>query len=463
MSPSPLLDSLFNDEERRPWSVSELTARLRTELERSFASVWVEGEITGFSIAASGHWYFTLNDGLSQVRAVCFRNSNFRVFFKPENGLHIRVRGSLTVYERKGDFQLVVESMQPVGEGALRVAFEQVKALLEQEGLFDAERKRELPLFPRRVGVVTSPKGAVIHDIINVLNRRAGGVIVTLIPARVQGEAAGEEVAAALALANEFNENARDAEKIDVLIVARGGGAAEDLWAFNEERVARAIFGSKIPVISAVGHETDLTIADLVADLRAPTPSAAAELVAAHQTDLKDLILEHRRNLSQLISLQLQERKHELQRLSTSAAFSRFPQKLAELCDRTDELSERCAGLVLNRIYQQEAKLAELGRRLSPVQMMAAVNASKNRLQELRHKSAALAERKLSGAAEKLKIGMAALDALSPLNVLGRGYSIAYDERGRVLHSAADVALGDNVTVRLGKGSLEATVIKNSE
>jgi exodeoxyribonuclease VII large subunit len=453
-----LLNSLFDENERRPWSVTELNARVKGEVERSFASVWVEGEITGFSVASSGHWYFNLNDGLSQVRAVCFRNSNFRVRFKPENGLHVRVRGSLTVYERKGEYQLIAESIEPVGEGALRVAFEQIKARLEQEGLFDPERKRRLPLFPHRVGVVTSPGGAVIHDIINVLTRRTRSVSVILIPARVQGEYAGEQIADAIALANYFNERTAEKNKFDVLIVARGGGAAEDLWAFNEERVARAIYGSKIPVISAVGHETDLTIADMVADLRAPTPSAAAELVAAHEAQLEKFILERQRNLSKLISWKLAEGKNDLQRLSTSYAFMRFPQNVKALLGDIENKRTRLSENLRNIVRQSDRMLDDARRRLSPVQMMATVNENRGRLQNLADKGAAAAGKRIAGSAEKLKIGMAALDALSPLNVLGRGYSITYDEKGEVLRRAEDVSVNETVKVRLSKGSFKAKI-----
>ncbi|HEV7643020.1 MAG TPA: exodeoxyribonuclease VII large subunit [Pyrinomonadaceae bacterium] len=458
-----LLNSLFDKEERRPWSVTELNARVKGEVERSFASVWVEGEITSFSVASSGHWYFNLNDGLSQVRAVCFRNSNFRVRFKPENGLHVRVRGSLTVYEKKGEYQLIAESIEPVGEGALRVAFEQIKALLEQEGLFDPERKRRLPLFPHRVGVVTSPGGAVIHDIINVLTRRTRTVSVILIPARVQGEYAGEEIAEAISMANNFNERTAEKNKFDVLIVARGGGAAEDLWAFNEERVARAIYGSKIPVISAVGHETDLTIADMVADLRAPTPSAAAELVAAHEAQLENYILERQRNLSKLISWKLAEGKNDLQRLSTSYAFMRFPQNVKALLGEIEDARNRLSVNLRNIVRQSDRTLDKARRRLSPVRMMAKVGENRGRLQNLADKSAAAAGKRIAGSAEKLKIGMAALDALSPLNVLGRGYAIAYGEKGNVLREAEAVSVDETVKVRLAKGKFEAKVTRINE
>jgi exodeoxyribonuclease VII large subunit len=460
MAAKSLLNSLFDQEERRPLSVSELTAQVKSQVERSFASVWVEGEIVNFSAASSGHWYFNLNDGFSQIRAVCFRSSNQRVRFKPSDGLRIRVRGSLSVYERRGEYQLIADSLEPAGEGALRVAFEQIKALLEQEGLFSPERKRPLPFFPRRVGVVTSARGAVIHDILNVLTRRTRSVSVVLIPARVQGEFAGEEIAAAIASANALNDRSPEENKIDVLIVARGGGAADDLWAFNEERVARAVYGSKIPVISAVGHETDLTIADMVADLRAPTPSAAAELVAAHEAQLENYILERRRNLSKLIAWKLSEAKNDAERLKTSYIFLQFPQQLKQMRSRVDELRSKAGASIQDGLLENEDKLENLEKRLSPVQMMARMNENHGHLQSLIHRSSIRARRAIDSSAEKLNIGMAALDALSPLNVLGRGYSITYGANGTVLRDTQSVTLDEPISVRVARGKLEARVTK---
>src|SRR5467141_4338761 len=273
----PFLSSLFDETERQPMSVSELTGMIRGELERRFASVWVEGEISNFRAHGSGHWYFTLKDEFAQLRSACYRSSNQRIRFRPEDGLQVRARGRLSVYEPKGEYQLIVETLEPVGAGALQLAFEQTKARLQAEGLFAAELKRAIPFFPRRVGVVTSPTGAAIRDIINVIARRTRTVHVLFSPARVQGDGAGRDIVRAIKLINDYHERARregrNKDFVDVLIVGRGGGSTEDLWAFNEEEVARAILGSAIPVISAVGHETDFTIADFAADLRAATPS----------------------------------------------------------------------------------------------------------------------------------------------------------------------------------------------
>ena len=319
---SPLLDSLFDEEERRPLTVSELNEQVKRALERGFSSVWLEGEIVNFIAANSGHWYFTLHDGFSQLKAACFIRNNMRIRFKPFDGLQVRVRGKLSVYQPKGEYQILVESLQPVGEGALKVAFEQIKNKLAKEGLFDEELKRPLPYFPKRVGVVTSPNGAAFHDILNVLGRRTKTVHITLIPTRVQGETAGEEIENAIKLANRLNKAAE--EKIDVLIVGRGGGSAEDLWAFNEERVARAIRNSEIPVISAVGHEIDYTIADFTADVRAATPSAAAEIVAENEENLENFILQRKQDLIQLINYKILQRQNHLQELIFASVFHEF-------------------------------------------------------------------------------------------------------------------------------------------
>src|SRR5882762_5188493 len=276
----PLFTALFDKAESRPLSVSELTNSVRIALETRFASVWVEGEISNFKSHSSGHWYFTIKDESAQLRAKCFRSSNTGIRFRPQDGLRVRARGRLSVYAPRGDYELVVESLDPVGAGALRIAFEQLRDRLKAEGLFAQELKRSLPVFPRRVGVITSPTGVAIRDILNVISRRTRTVHILFAPAKVQGEGAGRDVARAIRFINQHQRQAlaagRVEEAVDVLIVGRGGGSTEDLWAFNEEEVARAIRASEIPVISAVGHETDFTIADFAADLRAPTPSAAA-------------------------------------------------------------------------------------------------------------------------------------------------------------------------------------------
>ena len=460
---SSLLQSLFDDEERRPLSVSELNERVKNALEKNFASVWIEAEIVNFTAAHSGHWYFTLHDGDSQLRAACYVRNNLRIRFQPFDGLQVRVRGKLSVYQPKGEYQMLVESLEPVGEGALKVAFEQVKAKLSREGLFDEELKRELPFFPKRVGVVTSPNGAAFHDILHVLSRRTRTVNIVLIPTRVQGETAGEEITGAIESANDFNRKANAAEKIDVLIVGRGGGSAEDLWAFNEERVARAIRASAIPIISAVGHEIDFTIADFVADRRAPTPSAAAEIVAESEDAIADFLLRKKQDLFQTMNYKLLASRGDLQKLALASVFTEFPQRLKdwryEIADRIEQLSE----VFDEKIRKNEQRLESLTNRISPLKLAATLNERKTRLALLRQKNLSAIGNAVDAKAAKLRIGMASLDALSPLAVLNRGYSIVKNERGEILRDAENIKSNEQVEIRLARGTIKAKVLKSEK
>src|SRR5437588_9511991 len=330
----PLLASLFDETERRPISVSELTMQIRGALEKRFASVWVEGEISNFRAHSSGHWYFTLKDEFAQLKSACYRSSNQRIRFRLEDGMQVRARGRLSVYEQKGEYQLVVESLEPVGAGALQLAFEQTKQRLQAEGLFAPELKRAIPIFPPRVGVVTSASGAAIRDILNVIARRTRTVHILLAAARVQGEDASHEIVRAIRFLNDHHQRAlRDGDldaAIDVMIVGRGGGSIEDLWAFNEEAVARAIRNSTIPVISAVGHETDFTIADFVADLRPATASAAAEVVAAHESELCARLGSLTAPLARSIQYRISGARNEVQELALSNAFDAVAARLRD-------------------------------------------------------------------------------------------------------------------------------------
>ncbi len=429
-----LLQSLFDDEKRRPMTVSELNAQVKGEIDRRFKNVWIEGEIVNFSAAASGHWYFTLHDATSQIRAACYKGTNNRIRFEPFDGLQVRVRGRLTLYEPKGEFQLMVESLEPVGEGARRVAFAQIKAKLKAEGLFDVDLKRTLPPFPRRIGVVTSPTGAAFFDILHVLSRRAQSVSVILIPTRVQGENAAFEISRAIRLANEYNEGADFAARIDALIVGRGGGSSEDLWAFNEEPVARAIRASQIPVISAVGHEVDHTIADLVADLRAATPSAAAEIVARREEDICSALEKRSDDLLRIMSYRLLEARSRIQRLSMSPVF-------------------------LDTLRQANLRLERIASQLSPIRMASKVGESKTRLEMLSQRASTAAVDVIDRRSKSLNLFMAKLDAMSPLAVLGRGFAIAENEKGEILRDSAQVTTDDLLNIRLEKGSLKAKVI----
>ena len=418
----PLFNALFDEAERKPLSVSQLTNSIRIALESRFVSVWVEGEISNFKDHSSGHWYFTLKDENAQLRAKCFRSTNTRIRFRPANGLHVRARGKLSVYAPRGEYELVVDALDPVGAGALQIAFQQLRDRLQKEGLFAKELKRPLPVFPRRVGIVTSPTGAAIRDILNVISRRTRTVHVLFSPARVQGDSAGPEIARAIQFINQFHERAlqegRDADLVDVLIVGRGGGSTEDLWAFNQEEVARAIRKSVIPVISAVGHETDFTIADFVADFRAPTPSAAAEIVAAREDQLCSALENLGRQLVRLTRFRVVDLRARVQEQALSQAFDEVKSRLNRARARLDGASAACGAAM-------ETKLQE-GR-------------------------------------ERLGLAAASLDALSPLGVLERGYAIAQDAAGKLLRDAAVVTPGDAISVRLAKGKLSARVETTEE
>ena len=429
-----LLQSLFDDDfEEKPLSISELNAQVKSEIERRFMNVWVEGEIHNFSAANSGHWYFSLHDSKSMLRAACYRGSNYRIRFQPFDGLQVRVRGRLSLFEPKGEYQMLVESLEPVGEGARRVAFEQIRSKLAAEGLFDASLKRSLPPFPRRIGIVTSPTGAALFDILHVLSRRARSVSVILIPVRVQGETAAFEVSTAVRLANEYNQRADASKRIDTLIVGRGGGSSEDLWAFNEEPVARAIRASVIPVISAVGHEIDYTIADLAADLRAATPSAAAEIVAQREEDVCSALEKRAEDLMRIMSYRLLETRSRVQSLSMSPVF-------------------------IETLRRGEARLDAIAAQLSPVRLASKVGDGKSALGLLGHRANSAARGALEAKSRSLKICMAKLDALSPLKVLNRGFAIVENQTGEIIGRSDRLDVGDDVKVKLSEGSFRAKV-----
>ncbi|MGD9564254.1 MAG: exodeoxyribonuclease VII large subunit [Pyrinomonadaceae bacterium] len=457
----PLLASLFNEAVGpRAMSVSELNADIKTALEREFSYVWVEGEIVNFVEAASGHWYFSLTDGDSFLKAACFKGQNYRIRFMPSDGLQVRCLGRITTYEKRGEYQLMVESLEPVGEGALIVAFEQIKARLAREGLFDEERKRPIPMFPRRVGIVTSPTGAAVHDILTVLDRRARSVDIVIIPTQVQGERASEQIAGAIRLANEYCEGCPLDARIDVLIVGRGGGSTEDLWAFNEERVARAICASKIPVISAVGHEIDFTIADMAADLRAPTPSAAAEIVAQSEEEVMRRIGQLTGDLTREIEYLMLAAHADLQSLEMAPVFAEFPAKVRE---RRYELDDRFAdaeAAIHARIDRYNESLRSTTGRLSPAHLSARAARISKRLSLLEYRSRCAADELTAKRQADLEMSMARLDALSPLGVLTRGYSITQKASGEIVREAHQTDVGERVDIRLARGRIEAEVTK---
>lgn len=416
-------------------TVSELAAEIRSTVERGFAGVWVEGEVVGFR-NFGGNWYFDLNDGTSQVKCVCWKTP--RVRFEPKDGLTVRIRGRLTFWEKKGELKLNVDSLEPSGEGALRAAFEQIKARLEGEGLFADDLKRPIPFFPRRVGVITSKSGAAFHDIVHVLTRRARSVSIVLAPSLVQGEGAADSIRRAIIAMNRYSSAAR--QRIDVLIVGRGGGSADDLWAFNDEALARAIRASAIPVISAVGHEIDWTICDHVADLRAATPSAAAELVAAREEDI-------------FVTLQSrQERLAGVMEMKRFAADTRF-------ANAVSELQTSFAGLV----QAANVRFSDVAARLTPATLKTKAAAAHSLIELLDQRRATAMDRGIKTKAENLKVQMAKLNALSPLGVLTRGYSITQTEDGRVLRDAANTKPGDKLKIRLERGKLNAEVLSSED
>ena len=458
----PLFAALFDETERRPLTVTELTTAVRNALESRFSSVWVEGEISNFKAHSSGHWYFTIKDQGAQLRAKCFRSTNARIRFRPTDGLHVRARGRLSVYEPRGEYELVVEALDPVGEGALRIAFEQLRDRLQAEGLFARELKRPLPVFPRRVGVVTSPTGAAIRDILNVISRRTRTVHVLFSPARVQGDGAGRDIARAIRLINdhhrEAERNGRTEELVDVLIVGRGGGSTEDLWAFNEEEVARAIRASAIPVISAVGHETDFTIADFTADLRAATPSAAAELVAAKEDEICASLSELGRNLSRLMRFRISSARNRVQEQALSQVFDEVRGRLRIAQRETTHATHRLQILVSQTMRNAQGRAERVAFKLAPERLHARLGNAKMRFESARSNCNTAIAASVEEARSRLGLAAASLDALSPLAVLHRGYAIAEREDGQLLRDTAAISVGDPLRVRLAKGTLDARV-----
>ena len=463
----PLFSALFDETERRPLSVSELTNSVRTTLESRFASVWVEGEISNFKAHSSGHWYFTLKDEGAQLRAKCFRSSNQRIRFRPNDGLHVRARGKLSVFPPRGDYELIVESLDPVGAGALRIAFEQLRDRLQAEGLFAKELKRPLPVFPRRVGIVTSPTGAAIRDILNVLSRRTRTVHILFSPARVQGDAAGSEIARAIWLINQYHERAKREGRIndlvDVLIVGRGGGSTEDLWAFNQEEVARAIRKSAIPVISAVGHETDFTIADFVSDHRAPTPSAAAEIVATREDQICSALEHFNRQLVRLMRFRVVDARTQVQEHALSKAFDEVRGRLRNAHTAASAATHELQLLMNEQVKRASQRTNAMVQKLSPARLQVGVATARSKFETASTASTEAIEAHLRESRERLGLAAASLDALSPLAVLQRGYAIAEDESGKLLRDASTLRVGDRVGVRLAKGRFEAKVSKTSE
>ena len=438
---------------RKIYTVSELTEEIRATVEEQFPDVWVTGEISNYRSAGSGHCYFTLKDTNAQLRAVCFRNQARYLKFKPEDGLSVIARGQLSVYEARGEYQLIVELLEPAGLGALQLALEQLKTRLAAEGLFEASRKKPLPILPRTVGIVTSPAGAVIRDMLRVLRRRFRNLNVVLYPVRVQGDGAAEEIVDGIECLNRR-------PGVDVVIVARGGGSLEDLWAFNEERVARAIAASGLAVISGVGHETDFTIADFVADLRAPTPSVAAELVVRRKQDFADELETRARHLVQLVRLKLSEARHQLAELRLHRAFQTLAARLSSRAQRVDEASVRLDTAFQNRLSAARQQLMRVSPGVVRYDIQQLLRLKQAALDECCRRLGAEFRRSLAERRSRVEHVRAILAERNPLAILNRGYSIARDASGRILRDAAAVSVGSDISVRLARGELGATVQK---
>jgi len=436
---------------RQIFTVSELTAKIRDLLAKNFMDILVQGEISNCREAQSGHTYFTLKDDRAQGPLRFFKQQQRGIKFRPEDGLQVTVRGSISIYEQRGEYQIYVEKIDLVGQGALQLAFEQLKKRLEAEGLFDPKRKKPLPLLPSRIGIITSPRGAAVRDVVRILTRRFPNVHLTVYPVRVQGEGSAEEIVKALKFFN--------ARKIvDVLILARGGGSMEDLWSFNEEIVARAIFASEIPVISGVGHETDFTIADFVADLRASTPSAAAELVVQTRAEFDKHIADLRETLAALVRYRLLELSRRVHELSARRGFRRPLDLLRQQRQRADEMTSRLALGLRARLEQSRKRFTAAHLRIISFDFRVKISAFRLRLEKRSADLGVRIERLLRAKRDRFEKLTLQLQERSPLKVLERGYAIATDAAGNLLRSVDVISVGETVSVRLIDGRLSAQV-----
>jgi len=441
---------------RRTWTVSQLTDRLQGVLETEFFDVWVEGEVSNLTTPASGHWYFSLKDANAQVRAVVWKTAARLIKFRPKDGMKVLVRGAVRVYPPKGEYQIAVEVVEPLGKGSLQQAFEELKAKLEAEGLFARERKRPLPMLPRRIAVLTSPTGAVIQDILRVVQRRYSNLEIAIYPARVQGPEATPEIVRGIRAVNRVGG-------FDVLIVARGGGSLEDLWPFNEELVARALADSKIPTISAVGHETDFTIADFVADVRAPTPSAAAELVVGAKDELCARVDALQRRAEAALRLRLARVRARVSALTQHRVFEAERGRLRNQAQRVDDLGRRSQAGLRRRLERARERERRAGERLEAFRWDRQIAERRARVQARTDRLSTLVRQRTTARASRLAALAGKLDSLSPLAVLSRGYALVWDGSGRLLRDAAAAQTGDVLRIRLESGALAARVTGKEE
>jgi exodeoxyribonuclease VII large subunit len=436
---------------RRIWKVAELVSEVRIHIERDYADLWVEGEISNLRSAPSGHIYFTLKDGDAQLPAVLFRKQALLLRFRPEDGLQVLVRGKVSVYEQRGQMQIVAEFVEPVGAGSLQIAFEQLKTRLQQEGLFDQDRKKPLPAFPRCVGIITSPAGAVIRDFLNVTGRRHAALDVLLYPASVQGETAAAEVSAGIRF---FNRS----RSVDVIVIARGGGSLEDLAPFNSELLARAIAESKVPVVSAVGHETDFTIADFVADLRAPTPSAAAEIITGTLHRVEEHVEQSARRLERACRYRLMQARDGFARLGVDASLARLRESFARRQQRVDELSFRMEAAWNVATRGASEQLHQLTARLRRQDALHRLQLFRERLASLENRLVRIQQNRMNDDSARLQSLTRQLRVLSPLAVLNRGYALVFDESGALVKDASSLTRDQRLMTRLAKGSVRSRV-----
>ncbi len=432
-------------------TVSQLNREVRELLETGLPMLWVEGELSNLSRPASGHWYFSLKDARAQIRCAMFRPRNRLVRFRPENGTQVMVRGRISLYEPRGDYQLIVDSMEEAGDGALRREFEALKARLQADGLFDAARKRELPTLPRRIGVITSPSGAAIRDVLQVLRRRFPAIRILIYPVPVQGQGAGQQIADMIRLADARHE-------VEALLLTRGGGSLEDLWAFNEEVVARAIAECRLPLVSAVGHETDTSIADFVADRRAPTPSAAAELLSPDGAAMTGRLEQFGLRLARQMRGRLQHHGDRLHSLRRRLSRQHPGRRLRDHGQRLDELDSRLRAAWTRTRQLQDLRLAQLDQRLRQQHPARRLRAAQQQLGHLEHQLLTAHGRDLERRRQQLAALARALDAVSPLATVSRGYAILQRSDGSVVRDAGAVTRGERLSARLARGRIGCRV-----
>jgi exodeoxyribonuclease VII large subunit len=444
----------FRAQERRIWTVRDLIASVRTRLEREYTDVWIEGEISNFRAHGSGHLYFTLKDGSAQIRVVMFRSSAKLLRFRPEEGMQVIARGRVTVYEERGELQVSAEYLEPKGAGALQIAFEQLKAKLQAEGLFEESRKKAVPALPRRIGIVTSPQAAALRDILNILHRRHHTVSVLIFPAQVQGLEAPIEVSAGIRY---FNK----ARNVEVIIVARGGGSVEDLAAFNHEGLAKTVASSEIPVISAVGHETDFTILDFVADLRAPTPSAAAELVIRSRQEIEEQSEGLRERLARAMRYRLLMARQSVTEMAQHGAFARMMDALGRRQQRVDELLYRMETAERRVIEQQRRRWETAAGAIRHYDVRRRLAAMREQLESRTAALGASFRTLLMRRRGRLEQLAGELGALSPVAILERGYALVFDSSGNLVKDSEQVQAGEEIRARVARGEIKAVIKKS--